>query len=123
MEVPGGDALLDFVVHNILQRAVNHYSVFNNLRYWMRDEVRRTPRRERNKPRGLQLEHTATRGNVSPFSPELKAYLENEHGWLGGHFNQVLGALIPSLLFHELLDDVLGNQADPQRDYQRKHRG
>ena len=81
--VPGGEELLTLVVHNILQRALDNYCVFNNLRFFQRDDVRRTPRNEPSKPRGLQPNHTATRSNVSPFSPQIKMFLENEHGWSG----------------------------------------
>ena len=114
--VPGGEELLTLVVHNILQRALDNYCVFNNLRFFQRDDVRRTPRNEPSKPRGLQPDHTATRSNVSPFSPQIKMFLENEHGWSGDHFNLVIRALVRSLLFHELLDSVLEHATHDQRE-------
>jgi len=113
--VPGGAEVLDFVIQNIVNRALENYNIFSNLQYWERDNVRRVNGRIASQPRGFRPEHTSQRRQLSPFSAGLKSFLEENYGWRGDDFNTVISALTRSLLFQLLSDVGLGRNQNQMR--------
>lgn len=107
-ENPGDVNLLRFVIHHILNYALDKYCIFTNLQYWERDEVRRINGRLANEPRGFRPEHTSRRQQISPFSSDLKQHLEENHNWVADDFNRVIRALERSLLFRRISETGLG---------------